>query len=130
MHIEVELKKHAAFGRFMSMPQARTNEFEALFAKWGLRAGVLRDLFIKLTFRTTPFRGEYLGCRGGVHYVEISSLYCLSDTRQQFLEQATSHELRHVWWALQESKPADLDVEEQDCQRIESEYVGNVLWAF
>ena len=123
MYISVEVQDTAK-----RIPRPDKVEFSKLFSAWGLPTDTLEKLHIHVSFCRTPYRGEYHGCREGIHHIDISDLYCLAGIPQRFLEKATIHELRHVWWAHQDNPPADLG--ENDCQEVEKKDTTSFLWRF
>lgn len=125
MEIMIEVDNDAASSGHLT-PKPNLLEFQKLFASWGTHTDVLQTLRIHITFCRTECRGEYFGCRDGVHHIELKDMYLLVSVPQNFLEKATIHELRHIFWALQENPPDGLG--EEDCIKIEEKLAPGLLW--
>ena len=130
MRVDVELSKTsivlAVFGRCVPKPNVRN--FSRLFQRWELTTTQLKTLSVHILFCNTDVRGEYMGCHNGIHHVELRDLYCAPSLPKNFLEEVTIHELRHVWWALQDNSPPGLG--EDDCQKEEKKKRKTTLWIF
>ena len=128
MRVEVELSKTSTILQHYCIPKPNIRNFSRLFKTWGLTPTQLKILSLHISFCNTDVRGEYIGCHNGVHHIELKDLYCISSIPKKFLEEVTIHELRHVWWALQDNAPSGLG--EDDCRKEEKKKRKTALWIF